>query len=91
VAQILKQNTNLSDKITEEYRAPSETLNKDNTAEHRYKTRMARSPGSSATTKAEMTTEWFLRKLATSLFPIKTIHALGKALNILTHTVPKNK
>jgi hypothetical protein len=52
---------------------------------------MARSPGSSATTKAEMTTEWFLRKLATSPFPIKTIRALGKALNILTHTVPKNK
>jgi gas vesicle protein len=91
VAHILKQNTNLSDKIAEEYQAPSETLKEDNTAEHKYNTRMARSPGYSATTKAETTTEWFLRKLATSPFPIKAIRALGKALNILTHTVPKNK
>ena len=60
VAQILIQNTNLSDKIAEEYQAPSGTLKEDNTAEHKYKTRMARSPGSSATTKAETTTEWFL-------------------------------
>jgi ribosome-associated translation inhibitor RaiA len=91
VAQILIQNTNLSDKIAEEYQAPLGTLKEDNTAEHKYKTRMARSPGSSATTKAETTTEWFLRKLATSPFPIKTIRALGQALNILTHTAPENK
>jgi len=134
VAQILKQNTDLSDKIAEEYQTPSEKLKKDpimalvtrmvstymlvkhskngkdkskpvdlspwgepffkrkdNTAECKYKTRMARSPGSSATTKEETTTEWFLRKLATSPFPIQTIRTLGKALNILTNTIPKNK
>ncbi len=91
MAQILIQNTNLSDKIAKEYQAPSGTLKEDNTAEQKYKTRMARAPGSSATTKAEMTTEWFLRKLATSPFPIKTIRAFGKALNILTHTAPANK
>jgi hypothetical protein len=38
-----------------------------------------------------MTTEWFLRKLATSPFPIQTIHTLEKALNILTNTTPENK
>ncbi len=91
VAQILKQNTNLSDKIAEEYQTPSEKLKSDNTAEPEYKTRMARSPGSSATTKAETTTEWFLRKLATSPFPIQTIRALEKGLQILTNTVPKNE
>jgi hypothetical protein len=90
VAQILRQNTNLSDKIAKEYQTPSEELKKDRSAEHKYKTRMARSPGSSATTKAETTTEWFLQKLATLPFPIQTIRALGKALNILTHTAPKN-
>jgi len=62
-----------------------------NAADHKCRTRRARSPGSSATTKAETTTEWFLRKLATSPFPIETIRAFGKALNILTHTVPKNR
>jgi hypothetical protein len=62
-----------------------------NAAEHKHRTRRARSPGSRATTKAETTTEWFLRKLATSPFPINTISALEKALNILTHTVHKNK
>jgi hypothetical protein len=62
-----------------------------NAAEHTHRTRRARSPGSSATTKAETTTEWFLRKLATSPFPIKTIRAFEKALSILTHTVPKNE
>jgi hypothetical protein len=41
VAQILKQNTNLSNKIAEEYQTPLEKLKKDNTAEHKYKTRMA--------------------------------------------------
>jgi hypothetical protein len=91
VVQILKQNTNLSDKIAEEYQATSEKLKKDNTAEHKYKTKMARSPGSKATTKAETTTEWFLRKLATSPFPLQTIRALEKGLNILTHTIPENK
>jgi hypothetical protein len=89
--KIIKQNTNLSDKIAKEYQAPSEKLKKDNTAEHKYKTRMARSPGSRATTKAETTTEWFLRKLATSPFPIQTIRTLEKGLNILTHTIRKNK
>jgi hypothetical protein len=62
-----------------------------NAAEHKHRTRRAKSPGSGAATKAEMTTEWFLRKLATSPFPIETIHAFGKTLNILTHTVPKNR
>jgi hypothetical protein len=62
-----------------------------NAAEHKHRTRRARSPGSGATTKAETTTEWFLRKLATSPFPIETIRAFEKALNILTHTVPKNR
>ncbi len=33
---------------------------KQNAAEHKHRTRRARSPGSSATTKAETTTEWFL-------------------------------
>ncbi len=91
VAQILKQNTNLSDKIAKEYQNPSEKLKKANTAEHKYKTRVARSPGSSANPKAETTTECFLQKLATSPFPIQTIRALEKGLNILTHTVPKSK
>ncbi len=38
-----------------------------------------------------MTTEWFLQKLATSPFPIKTIRAVEKAIQILTNTVPKYK
>jgi hypothetical protein len=134
VAQIIKQNTDLSNKIAEDYQTPSEKLKKDpvmalvtrtistymlvklsnngkekskqedlspwensffnkqdNPAEYKRKTRMARSPGSSATTKEEMTTEWFLRKLATSPFPIQTIRTMEKALNILTNTTPGNK
>jgi len=129
VAQILQQNTDLSDKIAKEYQTPSEKLKKDpimalvtrtistymliqhskngkekskpedlspwgepNTAaEYKIKTRISRSPGSSAATKEETTTEWFLRKLATSPFPIQTIRTLGKALNILTNTTPENK
>jgi hypothetical protein len=134
VAQILKQNTDLSDEISEEYQTPSEKLKKDpimalvtrtistymlikhskngkeksqtenlspwgepffskqdHTARHRYKSRMPRSPGSSETTKEETTTEWFLRNLATSPFPIQTIRTLGKALNILTNSSPENK
>ena len=134
VAQILKQNTDLSDKIAEEYQTPSEKLKKDpimalvtrtvstymlikhskngkdksqaensspwgepffskkdHTAGHRYESRMPRSPGSSETTKEETTTEWFLRNLATSPFPIQTIRTLGEALNILTNSNPKNK
>jgi len=130
VAQILKQNTDLSDKIA----TPSEKLKKDpvmalvtrtistymlvkhskngkekskqedlspwgnpffnkqdNPAEYKHKTKMARSPGSNLTTKEETTTEWFLRKLATSPFPIQTIRTLEKALNILTNTTPENK
>jgi hypothetical protein len=90
VAQILKQNTDLSDKIAEEYQAPSEKLQKDNSAEHKYQTRLARSPGSEATIKAETTTEWFLRKLANSPFQIQTICTLEKGLRILTNTVQKN-
>jgi hypothetical protein len=90
VAQILKQNTNLSNKIAEEYQAPSQKLQKDNSAEPNYKTRLARSSGSMATTKAETTTEWFLRKLANSPFPIQTIRTLEKGLSILTNTVQKN-
>ncbi len=39
----------------------------------------------------ETTTEWLLRKLATSPFPIKTIRTMEKALNILTNTIPQNK
>jgi len=62
-----------------------------NAAGHKYKTRMARSPGSRATPKTETTTEWFLRNLATSPFPIQTIRTLEKALNILTHTAPQNR
>jgi hypothetical protein len=99
VAQILQQNTDLSDKIAEEYQTPSEKLKKcsimalvtKTISTYILKTRMARSPGSSATTKEETTTEWFLRKLATSPFPIQTIRTLGKALNILTNTTPENK
>jgi hypothetical protein len=134
VAKILKQNTDLSDKIAEEYQTPSEKLKKDpvmalvtrtistymlvkhskngkerskqeelspwgnpffnkqdNKKEYKLKTRLARSPGSSATTKEETTTEWFLRKSASSPFPIQTIGALGKALNILTNTTTENK
>jgi hypothetical protein len=134
VEQILKQNTDLSDKIAEEYQTPSEKLKKDpiralvtrtistymlvkhskngkekskagnlspwgepffskkdHTAGYQYKSRMARSPGSSETTKEETTTEWFLRNLATSPFPIQTIRTLGKAINILTNTTPENK
>jgi hypothetical protein len=88
VAQILKQNTNLSDKLTEVYQAASEQLKKDNTADPKYKTR---SPGPRATPKAETTTEWFVRKLATSPFPLQTIRTLEKGLNILTNTIQKNK
>ena len=89
MAQILIQNTNLSDKIAEEYQAPSEKLQKDDSAEHKYQTRLARSPGSEATIKAETTTEWFLRKLANSTFPIQTIRTLEKGLRILTNTIQK--
>jgi hypothetical protein len=134
VAQILKQNTDLSDKIAEEYQTPSEKLKKDpimalvtrtistymlikhskngkeksqtenlspwgepffsrqnHTTSHQHKSRMPRSPGSGETTKEETTTEWFLRNLATSPFPIQTIRTLGKALNILTNSSPENK
>jgi hypothetical protein len=134
VAQILKQNTDLSDKIAEEYQTPSEKLKKDpimalvtrtistymlikhskngkeksqtenlspwgepffskpeHIAEHQYKSRMPRSPESSGTTKEETTTEWFLRNLALSPFPIQTIRTLGKALNLLTSSSPENK
>jgi hypothetical protein len=89
VSQILKQNTDLSDKIAEEYQAPAEKLQKDSSAKHKYQTRLARSPESEATIKAEMTTEWFLRKLANSPFPIQTIRTLEKGLRILTNTVQK--
>jgi hypothetical protein len=134
VEQILKQNTDLSDKIAEEYQTPSEKLKKDpimalvmktistymlikhskngkeksdaenlspwgepffskkdHTTEYQYKSRMPRSPGPSEATKEETTTEWFLRNLATSPFPIQTIRTLGKALNLLTNTTPENK
>ncbi len=129
MAQILKQNTDFSDKIAEKHQTPSEKLKKDpimalvtrtistymlvrhskngkevskpgnlspwgnpffNKQNNPHKTRLARSPESSATAKEETTTEWFLRKLATSPFPIQTIHTLEKALNILTNTTPGN-
>ncbi len=90
VAQIIKQNTNLSNNIAKEYQAPSEKLQRDNSAEHNYEPRLARSPGSRATIKAETTTEWFLRKLANSPFPIQTIRTLEKGLRILTNTVQNN-
>ncbi len=133
VAQILKQNTDLSNKIAEQYQTPSEKLKKDpimalvtrtvstymlikhskngkdkaqaensspwgepffskkdHTAGHRYESRRPRSPEQSKT-KEETTTEWFLRNLATSPFPIQTIRTLGEALNILTNSTPKNK
>jgi hypothetical protein len=90
VAQILKQNTDLSDKLTEVYQATSEKLKKDDTADPKYKNRMARSPGPRATPKAETATEWFVRKLATSPFPLQTIRTLEKGLNILTNMIPKN-
>jgi len=64
---------------------------KDHTAGYQYKPRMPRSPESSKTTKEETTTEWFLRNLATSPFPIQAIRTLGKALNILTNTSPENE
>jgi hypothetical protein len=57
---------------------------------YQHQTRMARSPKSSTTAKEETTTEWFLRTLATSPFPIQTICTLEKALNILTNTTPEN-
>ncbi len=134
VEQILKQNTDLSDRIVKEYQTPSEKLKKDpimalvtrtistyklikhsktgkeksdaenlypwgepffskkdHTTEYQNKSRMPRSPGPSEATKEETTTEWFLRNLATSPFPIQTIRTLGKALNILTNTTPENK
>jgi hypothetical protein len=133
VAQILKQNTDLSDEITEEYQTPSEKLKKDpvmavvtrtistymlikhsknandksetenlspwgepffnkpeHIAKHRYKSRMPRS-SEAETTKEETTTEWFLRNLASSPFPIQTIRTLGKVLNLLTSSRPENK
>jgi hypothetical protein len=64
---------------------------KEHTTEYQYKSRMPRSPGPSGTTKEETTTEWFLRNLATSPFPIQAIRTLGKALNILTNTSTKNE
>ena len=134
VEQILKQNTDLSDKIAEEYQTPSEKLKKDpimalvtrtistymlikhskngkeksdadnlspwgepffskndHTAGYQYQSRIPRSPGSSEATKEETTTEWFLRNLATSPFPIQAIRTLGKTLNILTNTSPENE
>jgi hypothetical protein len=127
VEQILKQNTDLSDKIAEEYKTPSEKLKKDpimalvtrtistymlikhskngkekSDADNlspwgepffskKDHTRIPRSPGSSEATERETTTEWFLRNLATSPFPIQAIHTLGKALNILTNTSPENE
>jgi hypothetical protein len=98
VAQILQQNTDLSDKIAEEYQTPTEKLKTysimalatKTISTYMLKTRMARSPGSSASTKEETTTEWFLRTLANTPFPIQTISTLGKALNILTNTTPEN-
>jgi hypothetical protein len=67
-------------------------FNKQNKSpEYQHQTRMARSPKSSMTAKEETPTEWFLRKLATSPFPIQTIRTLEKALNILTNTTPENK
>jgi hypothetical protein len=62
----------------------------NNTTEYTHKTRWARSPTSKASAKEETTTEWFLQKLATSPFPIQTIHMLRTALNILTNTTPEN-
>ncbi|MFN9940834.1 MAG: hypothetical protein ACK56I_15285, partial [bacterium] len=53
----------------------------DHTAEHRDESRMPRSPGLSDTTEEESTTQWFLRHLASSTFPLQTIRTLGKALN----------
>ena len=38
-----------------------------------------------------MTTEWFLRNLATSPFPVQTVRTLGNALHLLTHTIPQRK
>jgi hypothetical protein len=134
VEQILKQNTDLSDKIAEEYQTPSEKLKKDpimalvtrtistymlikhskngkeksdadnlspwgepffskkeHTTGYQYQSRIPRSPGSSEATKEETTTEWFLRNLATSPFPIQAIRTLGKTLNILTNTSPEKE
>ncbi len=62
-----------------------------NPVEDKHRSRRAGSPGSSATTKEETATKWFLRNLATSPFPIQTIRTLEKALNILTHTALQNK
>jgi hypothetical protein len=42
------------------------------------------SPGASATAKEETTTQWLLRNLATSPFPIQTIRTLEKALHLAT-------
>jgi hypothetical protein len=133
VAQILKQNTDLSDKITNEYQNPSEKLKKDpimalvrrtistymlikpseankenskeenlptwgepffskpdHAAKHRDTSRRPRSPGHSDTTKEESATPWFLRHLVEATFPFQSILPLGKALNFLTNSSPKN-
>jgi hypothetical protein len=67
-------------------------FNKQNKSpEYQHRTRMARSPKSSTTAEEETPTEWFLRKLATSPFPLQTIRMLEKALNILTNTTQGNK
>jgi len=51
----------------------------------------AGSPEASTTNKEETTTEWFLRNLAASPFPIQTLRTLGKALHLLTNTAPQSK
>jgi hypothetical protein len=80
---LIKHSKNGKEKSRQEDLSPwgNPFFNKQNNqAEYKHKTRMARS-----------TTEWFLRKLATSPFPIQTIRTLEKALNILTNTTPENK
>jgi hypothetical protein len=91
---LVKHSKNGKEKSKQEDLSPwgNPLFNKQNNpADYKYNTRMARSAKSSAPAKEETNTEWLLRKLATSPFPIQTIRTLEKALNILTNTIPQNK
>jgi len=91
---LVKHSKNSKEKSEQEDLSPwgNPFFNKQsNPADYKHNNRMARSPESSDPAMEETTTEWLLRKLATSPFPIQTIRTLEKALNILTNTIPQNK
>jgi hypothetical protein len=81
-------------KVNQNQPKPEYQISEYATGNRRWKrnprARRAGSPGASTTTKEETTTEWFLRNLATSPFPIQTVRKLGQALHILTRTAPQN-